>query len=117
MASTRDINSNGNYCLEQRSLENMRNNLTYYNGPNGHAANPALPESYLGGRIPTDNLAYNPTDIESVLFGIGSTNLVTPKPLVLPQLITLPTVSFFERERVIMPNKVYPDNSQRPFIV
>ena len=72
MTSTRDKNSNGNYCLEQRSLENIRNNLAYYNGPNGHAVNPALPESYLGGRMPSDNLAYNPTDIESVLFGIGS---------------------------------------------
>jgi len=37
MAATRDKNSDGNYCLEQRSLDNIRNNLAYINGPNGHA--------------------------------------------------------------------------------
>jgi hypothetical protein len=116
MTSTRDKNSSGNYCLEQRALENIRNNLAYINAPNGHAANTALPESYLGGRMPPDNLSYNPTDIENVLFGIGSTNLVTPKADVLPLLKTLPEVSFFEREKVIMPEKVYPDNNQRPQI-
>ena len=66
--------------------------------------------------MPPDNLSYNPIEIESVLFGIGSTNLVNPKPLVLPQLKTLPEVSFFERERVIMQKKVSPDNTQRPQI-
>ena len=116
MAATRDKNSSGNYCLEQRSLENIRNNLTYLNAPNGHAVNPALPVSYLGGYMPPDNLAYNPIDIESVLRGGGSTNLVNPKSLVVPQLKTLPTVSFFERQEVIMPQKVYPDNTQRPQI-
>jgi len=116
MTSTRDKNSSGNYCLEQRALENIRNNLAYINAPNGHAANPALPVSYLGGYMPPDNLSYNPTDIESVLFGVGSTNLVTQKADVLPLLKTLPEVSFFEREQVIMPKKVYQDNTQRPQI-
>jgi len=114
MTSTRDKNSTGNYCLEQRGLADTRNNLAYYNGPNGHAVNPALPVSYLGGYMPPDNLSYNPIDIESVLFGIDSTNLVNPKPDVLPQLKTLPSVSFFEREQVIMSKKVVPDYTQRP---
>ena len=117
MAATRDINSKGNYCLEQRALENVRNNLAFYNAPNGHAYNTALPTSYLSGYMPPDNFSHNPTDIESELFGVGSTNLVTTKPPVYPELKTLDTVSFFERQRVIMPNNVYPDNNQRPFIV
>ena len=117
MASTRDKNSKGNYCLEQRALDNVRNNLEYFNGPNGRAVNPALPRSYLGGHMPPDNLSYNPTDIESVLFGIDSTNLVNPKPLVYPQLKSLNTVSFFEMQQVIMPNSVCTDNTQRPFIL
>jgi len=116
MAATRDKNSDGNYCLEQRSLDNIRNNLAYINGPNGHAVNPALPASYLGGYMPPDNLSYNPIEIESVLFGIGSSNLVNPKPAVLPQLKTLPTVSFFERQQVILDRKVVPDYTQRPQI-
>ena len=116
MASTRDINSTGNYNLEQKALGNIRNNLAYYNGPNGHAVNPALPVSYLGGYMPPDNLSYNPTDIESVLFGIDSTNLVNPKSLVIPIYKKLPEVSFFDRQKIIMPKKVYQDNSQRPFI-
>jgi hypothetical protein len=117
MASTRDINSKENYKLEQRSLENISNNISYNNAPNGHAFNPALPVSYMAGRMPADNFSHNPTDIESVLFGIGSTNLVTSKAEVFPQLKRLDPVSFFERPTNILPENVYRDNTQRPSIM
>ena len=116
MASTRDINSSANYCLEQKGMETIRNNLMFYNGPNGRAVNPAFPKSYNIGHMPADNLSYNPVDIESSLFGIDSTNLVSPRAPVKPELKTVPTVSFFERQQVIMPNIVCEDNTQRPFI-
>ena len=116
MAATRDKNSIDNYSLEQRALENTRNNLEYINGPNGRAVNPALPVSYLGGYMPADNLSYNSIDIESDLFGVGSTNLINSKPPVLPQLKTLPMVSFFDRNNIIIDKKITPDYTQRPQI-
>jgi hypothetical protein len=41
---------------------------------------------------------------------------VNSKLPVIPQLKTLPTATFFEREQVIQQNIVYEDNSQRPSI-
>ena len=79
MACTRDKNSKGNYCLEQKSLENIRQNLAFYNAPNGHAYRPAFPELYNNGPMPADVLSCNNVDIESTLFGVGSCNLVNPK--------------------------------------
>ena len=117
MASTRDKNSKGNYDLEQRSLQHIRNNLAFYNGPNGHAANVAFPVHYNQGYMPPDNFSYNPTDIESTLLGIGANNLVNEKNPVYPQFKNLSTVSFFDQQKVIMPQQVKQDNTQRPFIL
>ena len=117
MASTRDINSKGNYCLEQRELRQTQNNLSYYNGPNGHAAHPAYPQSYRQGYMPADNFSFNPTDIESSLFGIGSTNLVDPKAPTTPQFKTLPTINFYDKPVLVQQRQLWPLLDQRPFIV
>ena len=117
MTSTRDKNSTGNYCLEQKSLKQIRNNLAFYNSPNGHAYDPAFPELYMPSHMPSDILSNNPTDIESSLFGIGTNNLVNPNPEVVPSLRNLPTVSFFSRQPIILPKTIYSDNNQRPIIV
>ena len=117
MACTRDKNSKGNYCLEQKGLEHVRQNLAFYNAPNGHAYRPAFPDLYNNGHVPADVLSCNNVDIESALFGIDSCNLVNPKSQTVAELKKLPSVSFFERPQVIRPAGVYPDNSQRPFII
>ncbi len=116
MASTRDINSKGNYCLEQKARVAIESNLAFYNAPNGHGFNPAYPEFYRQGYMPADNFSFNPTDIESALFGIGSTNLVEPKPEVVPRFKPLPTVSFFQTTEVIKTPKFEPLLGQRPFV-
>ena len=116
MASTRDRNSKGNYILEQQQLQNTRNNILDYNAPNGHAANPAFPESYNQGYMPADNFSFNSTDIESSLFGIGSNNLVDPKEKTMPQFKPLPTVSFYKKPDVIRAPILLPLLNQRPFI-
>ena len=101
MASTRDKNSKGNYKLEQTQLDNIRDNLGYYNSPNGHAVNSAFPEHY----------------IESSLFGIGSTNLEESKAPTIPQLKEVPTISFFKTPDVVKTKNIKPLLDQRPFIV
>ena len=117
MASTRDKNSKGNYKLEQQQINNIKNNLEYYNSPNGHAVNSAFPEHYRQGYMPADNFSFNPTDIESSLFGIGSTNLEESKAPIIPQFKEIPTVSFFKTPTVVKSRNINPRLDQRPFIV
>ena len=117
MASTRNKNSEGNYILEQHQHFNTQNNLTYYNSPNGRAAEPAFPELYMQGRMPADNFSFNSTDIESALYGIGSTNLVEPKGATIPQFKSLPTVSFYKKPDIVKAPILWPMLNQRPFIV
>lgn len=116
MACTRDINSKANYCLEQKGLQNIRDNILFINGPNGHAYNPAFPELYNNGRVPSNVLSCNPVDIESALFGIEANNLVEPREPTVAKLKNLPNTSFFQRPELITGKTVKEDNSQRPFI-
>ena len=60
-----------------------------------------MPEFYNFSKVPSDVLSHNPTDIESSLWGINSTNLVTPAPSLVPNLKTLPTISFFDKPVVV----------------
>jgi len=49
--------------------------------------------------------------------GINSNNLVNPnKEPVKPEIKNLPLISFFDREKVIMPDDLRVDNN-RPFIM
>ena len=65
----------------------------------------------------TVNCAAIPSGIiESELFGIGSTNLVTPKPPVTPELKHLQALSNVDRPiPLIMPQSFEPAPDQRPF--
>jgi hypothetical protein len=117
MASTRDKNSIGNYQLEQRALNKTFENITDYNGRNGHANIPAFPEYYRASYMPPDNTCKNFVDVESQLLGINSNNLVNPnKRDIKPEIKKLPLISFFDREKVIMPEDLRVDNN-RPFIM
>ena len=117
MACTRNINSSANYCLEQRGHRIINNRQDFVNQPNGRAFDPAFPQLYRQGYMPADNFSFNPTDIESSLFGIGSCNLVESKQPVEPQLKELPTVAFFKTTRVIEPKTFFPLLDQRPTIM
>ena len=116
MTSTRDKNSKENYCLEQKAQSTVRNNLQFYNNPNGHAFNPAYPQLYRQGYMPPDNFSFNPTDIESTLFGIGANNLVNPQHQTVPQFKSLPTVKYFDKPELVKEKYFEPLLNQRPFI-
>ena len=60
-------------------------------------------------------LSQNASDIESTLFGIGSTNLVKQQPPVKPRLKTIPMKQFFQRTPMIMPKPLVIEHNQRPF--
>jgi hypothetical protein len=118
MASTRNINTPSDYCLQQRSFAESFGYNTYENSFTGRAYETAIP--CLGitpSHMPRNTLSSNPVDIESGLFGINSVNLVTPQAPIVPKLKTVPEISFFETTPLIMPEEFSLLKDQRPFPV
>ncbi len=117
MASTRNINTCGDYKIQQKAFHRNLEEVLYKYGSGGIAYSPALP---CGGSAPpslmnSHSLSFNPVDIESCLFGINSTNLVNPQAPVYPELKNLKEVKFFDRPSIVMPEKLVVLNNQRSF--
>lgn len=116
MASTRNINTPGNYCLEQRQYYNSEQYTLYPNSQYGAAYYTNLPGNGLNpAQIPGDKLSKNATDIESFLFGINSTNLVNPAPVFTPELKNIKTVNIYKNETIYIPEPLVIEKNQRPF--
>jgi len=118
MASTRNKNTPGNFCLFLRQNNGFEDWQLYKNGANGQAYDTKLAGNGLNpGQLPWTALSNNPADIESFLFGINSTNLVTPAPWLTPELKTLQTTNIFKSKPVIMPVPQAIPKNQRPFVI
>ena len=112
MASGRDKNSPGNYALEQYSLKNGREYLTYADA--SIAQKTMFPgNGLLTGRYSNTLLSNNGTEIESFLYGIGAKNLVDPKPNVVANIKKLDQISLFETQPVVLPKTWEPEKGQR----
>ena len=75
MASTRNNNMPGEYCLQQKSYN--QGSAYLLNKSKRVASHSTIPCPGVNhGQVPNTVLAYNATDIESSLFGINSSNLV-----------------------------------------
>ena len=86
------------------------------NAQNGRAYTDALPTlGYRPTYMSRESFSNNSVDIESALFGINSTNLVTPQAPVVPELKKLPECTFFDRLPLIMPTPLVIEKNQRPF--
>ena len=117
MASTSNKNTPGNYKAEQRAFEHQlqySTNKEYAFAKNtyksGFGTNP--------GQLPNTELAKNPNDIESFLFGIGSTNLVNPQGPVTAEVRNIPELSMLDRRvPLIMPKDLVLEGNQRPYPV
>ena len=118
MASTRNINTPGNYGLEQKEYKQYSNYTLYPNSQYGAAYNTNLPgNGLLAGQVPGNKLSYNAADIESFLFGINSTNLVNPEPCFVPELTKLDSVNVFDKKPTFIPEPLVIKKDQRPFPV
>ena len=118
MASTRNINTPGNYCGQQNQFKHMENYTLYPNSQYGAAYKTELPgNGLLPGQIPWNQLSHNAVQIESFLLGINSTNLVNPQKPLVPELKTLETANFFERGPILIPEPLVVQKNQRPFPV
>ena len=115
MASTRNKNTSGNYCLEQREFAESNGYTLYPNSQYGAAYNTRLAGNGLNpGQIPWNKLSYNAPDIESFLFGVNSTNLVNPAPIFVPELAKIDSVNIFEKGAILMPEPLVIQKNQRP---
>ncbi|NBO41098.1 MAG: hypothetical protein EBU92_06150 [Betaproteobacteria bacterium] len=104
--------------MEQRIIAKSLKYSEFVNGASGAAYSPAIPcVGIMPSQMPREAFSRNSVDIESALFGINSTNLVETQQPVVPQLTTLPEVSFFGRMQLVMPDPLVIEKSQRPFPV
>ena len=118
MASTRNINTPGNYNLEQRQFKESSSYTLFPNSQYGAAYNTRLPgNGLLPAQIPWNKLSYNAADTESFLFGINSTNLVNPAPCFIPEITQLNSANIFENGPVFIPEPLVIEKNQRPFPV
>ena len=118
MASTQNINTPGNYFLEQKQYKDNENYTLYPNSQYGAAYNTRLPGNGVNpGQIPWNQLSHNAVQIESFLLGINSTNLVNPQKPLVPELKTLETANFFEKGPILIPEPLVVQKNQRPFPV
>jgi hypothetical protein len=116
MSSTRNRNTAGNYKQEQWTFQRQTDYSIHQ--PFAIPSQVALPGDGLGGcRIRGGSeLAGNHNDVESLLFGIGSTNLVTPQSPVQAELRQLPELSIVDRRvPLVLPANFVVQNNQRPY--
>jgi hypothetical protein len=114
MSSTSSRNTPGNYQLEQKLFNDYFNLVTYENGAQGGSVSRNLAgDGLLAGKIFTRDLAVNYTDIESSLFGIGSTNLVQPLPQVIPNVNNIPSLNIRSKIPVLVPSPLIISDGQR----
>lgn len=118
MASTRNKNTPGNYCLEQLEFKQSEQYTLYANSQYGAAYNTRLPgDGLMPAQIPWNKLSYNAADTESFLFGINSTNLVTPAPCFKPEITKLESSNIYKKGPTFMPEPLVVEKNQRPFPV
>jgi len=118
MASTRNKNTCGDYRLEQDVNHFHRDYLLYNNSSTGEPFNPAFAGDGVNfGKMPRNVLSQNPIDIESTLFGIGSTNLVNPKKPTLAKINKIQEKPFMTKMALTLPDPLVVEKNQRPFLI
>ena len=115
MASTRNKITPGNYAAERWSLDQEVLYRDYAHAGNGRPVESMFSgDGLLMGRMVPTELATNSVDIESFLYGVGSTNLVAPLPPVYASLKPLKSLAVIDRMALIMPESLTIEGQQRP---
>jgi|UniRef100_A0A6C0JR93 hypothetical protein len=115
MSSTRSKNTPGDYRAEHNRFNNANDYLINKDHSYGQPVSTYFPgDGLLPGRVASENLSYNNVDIETQLFGIGSTNLVNHKGESAPQIKPLHSLSIINRTPIIIPEPLIVHKDQRP---
>jgi hypothetical protein len=117
MASTSNKNTPGNYAAEQKINDRIGDYSTYIHSSAGLAKtnhHPGL--GVMPAKTARSELCKNYCDVESQLFGIGSTNLVTPQKKVIPEYKTPRSLNFIDGLQVHMPEPMVIEKNQRPYM-
>ena len=117
MSSTRLNNDKGEYCQQQRNMRLSEQFALYkYKCISNDSALPCvgINTPMMTNGYNNNVLSNNASDIESALFGIGSTNLVKQKPAVKPDLNCMGNVKFFNRLEGTLPKPLVVEKFQRP---
>lgn len=114
MSSTRNLNTKTDYCQEQDTFQrNMDYNL-FKNSQYGKSYRPAIPNKGIGvPNFTMEERSTNGVDVESELFGIGSTNLVKPRNRFIPNPYNLPNICLYENDSTIIPKPLVVEKNQR----
>ncbi len=112
MASTRNKNCHGDYHAEQKINTLIDNYAVYVNSTEAYT-NHLAGDGLLVGKNARNTLCHNYTDVESQLFGIGTTNLVNPKNTVSPDLRPIQSLSIINRLPVLVPEPLIVEKNQR----
>lgn len=113
MSSTRTKNTTGNYDLEQWSHgRNVDWCTAEYRGPPLQTYYPG--DGLLAGTVSRTQLSVNSCDIESMLFGIGSTNLVIPQEPLEAQIKELKSLNVHTKIPLLIPANLVVQPNQRP---
>ena len=116
MSSTRNKNTPGNYESEQRSINQHAEYLTYIHSQSGKPTETLFPgNGLLQGRVAPTELSRNTCDIESFLYGIGSTNLVNPKTDTTVEINRLKSLNIANRLPLFVPDPLVVRSDERPF--
>jgi hypothetical protein len=134
MASTRNRNTPGNYALEQRAIQNWSSEQTYEHSAQGRPYQTYLPGNGLTpGNFKGNSIINNPTDVETMLFGIRSADLTlvringeydrSPNDLTQPDINTtkvdvqykqLASMDLFQKPILYAPRPIEQTGNQRP---
>lgn len=118
MASTRNNNTPGNYEQQQIGITKQYDSRMYIHSSNGQASSCNFAgDGLVHGRMAARDLASNSCDIESFLFGIGSTNLVNPLPPVVPEIHSLKSLHVIDRIPMALPRDLQVEAKQRPYFL
>ena len=116
MTDTRKKSQRGDYNLEQNVNFGI---VDYYSNPEnrmGCPVNTYLPGNGLMGvpQISRVNLANNSCDIETMLRGTGTCNMVEKQAPIVPDIRQLKTMDLFETQKTQLPEPMVVHRGQRP---
>jgi hypothetical protein len=114
MTSTRTRNLPGDYAVRKRINSDSRSYQTYHY--KAYAPKDYFPAMGINvGQAPNGILAVNQTDVGSFLRGQYFSNLEEPKKQFTAETNSYPSLAFFGRRGLIMPNPLAIENCQRPY--